>query len=270
MTQSTPPEGGTTNELKDRGAAGKASVKIAYEYRGEGTGLFQRCCWNMGRFLSKIISMVLFGLRVQGRENIPATGPVLMITNHQSFLDPWLIGIKLGRQVHYMARHTLFKGGILGWVMEVLNCYPVKRGAADLQAIRITIERLNQGRLVNIFPEGTRSTDGTISPLAPGMTLILHRAQASLQIVPVVIEGAFEAWPRRNKFPHPHPIGMAYGKPIPAAELKGLKPEEIAMQLRMRLVELQEQLQSPHAAESRRRYDEDAAKPLEPSRRRGR
>ncbi len=250
--------------------AGKQTRKAAYIYRGEGTGLFQRCCWDFGQFLSKIISSVLFRLRVQGTENIPKSGPVLMITNHQSFLDPWLIGIKLRRQVHFMARDTLFKGGFLGWLMEILNSYPVKRGAADLQAIRITIERLDDARLVNIFPEGTRSMDGSISPLAPGLTLILHRAPAALQIVPVAIEGAFEAWPRRNKLPHPHPIRIAYGKPIPAAELKGMKPEEIALRLRLRLVELQEQLHSPHAAESRRRFDEDAAKPAEPSRRRGR
>lgn len=242
----------------------------AFVYRGEGTGLFQRLTWDAGRVLSRIITLLLFGLRVQGQSNIPKTGAVLLITNHQSFLDPWIIGIRLRRQIHYMARDSLFKRGFLGWLMELLNSYPVKRGAADLQAIRMTVERLEQGRVVNIFPEGTRTADGAIGPVAPGIVLILNRVKTPLTIVPVVIDGAFESWPRRNKFPHPHFIRIAYGQPLLAGDLKGLQADQVALRLRQRLVELQEQMHSAHAALSRQKLDADIAKPPEAGRRRGR
>jgi 1-acyl-sn-glycerol-3-phosphate acyltransferase len=230
-----------------------------YVYRGEGTTLLQRCAWNTGRALSRLIALVLFRLQVQGRENVPNTGAVLLVTNHQSFLDPWLIGIRLRRQIHYMARDTLFKGGFLHWLMELLNAYPVKRGAADLHAIRETANRLEQGRVVNIFPEGTRTTDGSIGTVSPGIILILKRMKGPLAILPVVIEGAFEAWPRHQKLPHAHAIRIAYGTPVLAEELKGLSADEVAAQLRQRMVALQAQLNSPHAGESRRRLQSDAA-----------
>jgi 1-acyl-sn-glycerol-3-phosphate acyltransferase len=90
-----------------------ASPGKSYVFRGEGTGLWQAFSWNVGRLVSRILSMLLFRLHVRGQAGIPKTGGVLLIANHQSFLDPWLIGIAPSRQVHYMARDTLFRGGFL-------------------------------------------------------------------------------------------------------------------------------------------------------------
>ena len=173
-------------------------ARRASVYRGEGSGRFQRCAWNTGRGLSKLITAVLFRLRVQGQENVPADGPVLLVTNHQSFLDPWLIGVHLRRQIHYMARDTLFKGGFLTWLMELLNSFPVKRGAADLQAIRETVQRLDQGHMVNIFPEGTRTIPGKPVKFQRGVAAIALHSGAS--ILPVTLGCSPTTLTKREKW----------------------------------------------------------------------
>jgi 1-acyl-sn-glycerol-3-phosphate acyltransferase len=228
-----------------------------HRVRGEGTGLFQAGLWKSVRLLSRVVSMLMFRLYVRGQAGIPGTGGVLLVTNHQSFLDPWLIGIAPARQVHYMARDTLFKGGFLHWLMDTCNAFPVKRGTADLGAIRTAVERLDQGFMVNVFPEGTRSEDGTIGPVAAGISLILNRAKTPVVVVPVVIDGAFDAWPRKARFPRPRRVRIAYGKPITPAEWKPLAPEDFAWHVRRVFVQLQEELGSPHAPASRQRLQED-------------
>ncbi len=224
-----------------------------YTFRGQGTSWYQPLVWSLGKNLSRVIAMILFRPSYMGTENYPRKGPVLIVTNHQSFLDPWFVGMATPRQVHYMARDTLFKGGILHWLMEVLNSYPVKRGSADLQAIRHTVERLQSGYMVNIFPEGTRSQDGTIGPIAAGVSVILARAKIPVPVVPVVIDGAFECWPRNKKLPHPGRIRILAGKPIPPEELAELSPADLALRIRQAMIELQKQLHSPHAEASAKR-----------------
>jgi len=154
----------------------------------------------------------------------------------------------------------LFKGGFLHWLMEHWNAFPVKRGSADLGAIRAAAERLDKGFVVNVFPEGTRSEDGTIGPVAAGVALIVKRCKQDVPIVPVVIDGAHEAWPRQAKGPRPRPVRIDYGRPIPPAEWKALSAEELAWRIRRELVGLQEQIGSRHAEASRRRLEEDAAR----------
>jgi 1-acyl-sn-glycerol-3-phosphate acyltransferase len=242
----------------------------AYTFRGEGTSPLQPLYWNTGRLLSRIISILMFKLRVSGQTHIPKSGGVLMVTNHQSFLDPWLIGIAPSRQIHYMARDTLFKRGILLWLLEVLNSFPIKRGAADLTAIRTAVDRLDRGFLVNIFPEGTRSEDGSIGDIAPGLSLILNRCKSDVAILPTLIDGAFEAWPRSSKFPHPHPIRILHGKPIPASEWRPLSADALALRLRTELVNLQASIHSPHAEKSRARLATALASPAPAATRRRR
>lgn len=228
-----------------------------YTFRGEGTGFPQPLWWGMGRFISRIISVLWFRFTVSGRHNIPKSGPVLMVTNHQSFLDPWLVGIAPRRQIHYMARDTLFKGGVLHAIIERLNAFPIKRGAADRAALAMAVERLDKGFIVNIFPEGTRSEDGTIGPIAPGMSIILNRCKQDVPIVPVVIDGAFAAWPRNRKLPKAHPIRLIHGKAIPASEWRKMSPEELSQRVRSEMVKLQEQVRSPYAAASRERLERE-------------
>jgi len=200
-------------------------------------------------------------MRVSGQAHIPKSGGILQVTNHQSYLDPWLIGIAPPRQVHYMARDTLFKGGFLSHWMEHWNAFPVKRGAADLGAIRTAVERLDKGYLLNIFPEGTRSEDGAIGKIAPGFSLILNRAKTDVAILPTLIDGAFAAWPRKSKFPHlfTHTVRIRYGTLIPAAEWRALSADELALRIRRELIKLQFEVHSPYAAASQARLEADLA-----------
>jgi 1-acyl-sn-glycerol-3-phosphate acyltransferase len=218
--------------------------------------------------------MLLFRLRVSGQTRIPKTGGVLIVTNHQSFLDPWLVGIGPARQIHYMARDTLFKGGLLTWLMELWNVFPVKRGSADLGAIRTAVERLDKGFVVNIFPEGTRSQDGSVGTIAAGVSLILNRTKSDVALLPAIIDGAFEAWPRNCKFPRiftTNSIRIRHGTPIPAAEWRALSPDQMALRIRRELIRLQADLGSPHAAASQARLEAElattAASPARPRRR---
>jgi len=112
------------------------------------------------RFVCWCWFRLFYRLKIQGRENLPMTGPVLVISNHQSFLDPILIGMATGkRPMSMLARRNLFKPFFMGWLLRSLNGIPVDRGSADLAAMRTCIEVLKKGEGLSLFPEGTRSED---------------------------------------------------------------------------------------------------------------
>ena len=232
-----------------------AAPKRAYIYRGEGTSWYQPVLWVLGRWFSRLLTLILFRFRARGVQNVPRRGPVLLVANHQSFLDPWLMGVWIKRQIHFMARDSLFKDGFLGWLIVLLNTFPVRRGTADLGAVRTAIERLEKGFVVNIFAEGTRTTDGTIQPIITGALLVVRRCKVPVPVVPVVVDGAFEAWPRTSKYPQFKRIRMIYGKPIMPEEYRDLPPEEFAQRLRREMVALQKELGSVHAERSAARME---------------
>ncbi len=229
-----------------------------YVYRGEGTGWFQLLLWSSFRILLQFFAIIFFGVRIYGREHIPRKGAALLLTNHQSFLDPWLIGIALYRQIHFVARESLFRGGFVQYVLERTNAFPIKRGRADASAMRESLNRLAQGHLLNLFPEATRSKDGSIGSVGSAVSVIIRRA--NVPVVPIVIDGAFEAWSRNRILPKCSPIRVIYGKPIRAEQLSGLSPDEMAVLIRQELIALQEKLNSPHAARSRAQLEADVAK----------
>ena len=97
---------------------------------------------------------LVFDLKVYGRHHVPAKGGVLLISNHQSYLDPVLIGVYLERPMTYMAKSELFENKHFGWLIRALNAFPIKQRAGDVGAIKETIKRLKTGALLNVFPEG--------------------------------------------------------------------------------------------------------------------
>jgi 1-acyl-sn-glycerol-3-phosphate acyltransferase len=132
----------------------------------------------------------------------------------------------LKRHLHFLARDTLFTNRFFGWLLSSVNTIPVRQGKADLPAIRKVITKLKEGRSVCLFPEGTRTSDGKIMPFKPGLGLLCRRGQAA--IVPVVIDGAFECWPRHKKLFSPGPISVCYGKAITAEQAKNMGDEKLA------------------------------------------
>ena len=169
---------------------------------------------------------MFFRVHPAGRENIPRCGPVVFVCNHQSFLDPMLCGIFIRRPLHYLARDTLFRG-LFGKILLSVNTIPVRRDEADIPAMRTVIERLQLGHSLCLFPEGTRTRDGKITAFKPGFGLLCRRGNAA--VVPVLIEGAFEAWPRNKKLftPYRH-IFVCFGKVIPAVLVRKMGDEKLA------------------------------------------
>ena len=178
--------------------------------------------WKLAQALVRIFTTLLFDLKVYGRRNVPPTGGVLLVTNHESYLDPALIGAQLWRPISYLAKSELFENRFFGWLISNLYAFPVRQGAGDVGAMRETIRRLQEGHLLNIFPEGSRTETGEMLPIESGVALVIRRA--GVPVVPVVIDGSYEAWPKGRKLPRAHPIRVVYGPPM---ELTGHKSAEI-------------------------------------------
>jgi 1-acyl-sn-glycerol-3-phosphate acyltransferase len=152
-----------------------------------------------------------FQFRVFGQENVIEEGPAIMAANHQSYLDPPIVGVTCKREIYYLARKSLFDKPLLGPIISRVNAVPVDLSKGDLTALRTVIQLLKAGRRTLIFPEGTRSLDGQIQKARPGIGMIIAKTLAP--VVPVRIFGTFEAWPKGGKL-RLHPIRVVVGKPI--------------------------------------------------------
>jgi 1-acyl-sn-glycerol-3-phosphate acyltransferase len=169
------------------------------------------------------VAILLFDLKVYGRHHIPAKGGVLIVSNHQSLLDPILLPLQLSRPLNYIAKSELFRIPFFAWFLRsILNAFPVRQGASDVRAVKETIQRLQEGHLMNIYPEGARTEDGEIAPLQRGVALIIERAR--VVVVPAVIVGAFEAWPIRRRFFRCRPVCIQFGPPM---DLAGLDRDQV-------------------------------------------
>lgn len=175
----------------------------------------------------------LFSLRKQGWKNVPRKGPVLLVANHQSFLDPIAVGLTACRELSYLARKSLFKKPFLDIYLKSVGCCPVDLEGVAKEGIRTTIDLLSNGRAVLVFPEGTRSEDGLMQDLKPGIQLLIRKSNAI--VVPVGIAGAHEALSRDNFWPTLCPIfmngnrgsiGISIGAPINAKVLADLPRED--------------------------------------------
>lgn len=154
----------------------------------------------------------LFDLQVYGVDNVPAGGGAILAANHQSYLDPVAVAAPLTRPVSFMAKSELFENPYFGWLIRQLHAFPIRQGKGDRGAINETVKRLQEGHLLNMYPEGTRTEDGEIAQLLPGIALVIRKAK--VPVVPVVIDGSFDAWPRESKLFRPRPIRVLYGPPM--------------------------------------------------------
>jgi len=187
--------------------------------------------------VARVLFVAAFGIRVYHRARLPRRGGVLVISNHQSYLDPILAAVGMPRPFHPMARESLFRFAPFRWLIRSLYAFPVRRGTADLGAVREALRRLKGGAVVLMFPEGTRTRDGSVGRLQGGPVTIA--ARAGVPILPLVIDGAFEAWPRTMRLPRPGPIRVACGPLVSAAEVAAGDPDEIMAAVRGRMVDLQ-------------------------------
>jgi 1-acyl-sn-glycerol-3-phosphate acyltransferase len=179
-----------------------------------------------------------FSLRMQGHENMPLEGPALVVSNHQSFLDPLVIGLCARRPLVYLARKTLFKNPLFAALIRSLNAVPIDQEGVGKEGIRVVLEQLSRGRAVVVFPEGERTWTGEMLPLRPGIHLLIKRTRAP--IVPVGIAGAYYAWPRWRALPIPAPlawpanagtVSVSLGKPLDANTFADMPREQVLREL---------------------------------------
>lgn len=157
----------------------------------------------------------------------------MVCANHQSFLDPIIIGCTCDRPLSYMARATLFRLPGLGWMMGLYNAFPVERDGIGIGGLREMLRRLKHGDMVVIFPEGTRSIDGELGALNPGFCAVARRARQP--IVPLALDGAFDAWPRNAAWPRPRPIAAHVGEPLSAESISEMSDEQLIAEVHRRI-----------------------------------
>jgi 1-acyl-sn-glycerol-3-phosphate acyltransferase len=204
--------------------------------------LLSRAWYRLLQYTLQVVGIVYFRTRYSGRENIPAEGGVLVVSNHQSHLDPPLVGVGCPRIMNYLARDTLFKFAPFGRLIHSVGAIPIDREGVGLSGIKEALKRLKRGEMVLIFPEGTRTRDGQIAPFRPGFTALAVRSKAA--ILPVAIDGAFAAFPRTSKWPRPGRIRVHYGKPILPAEYAELNERELLAEVERRVRECHAQVKA--------------------------
>ena len=196
------------------------------------------------RLVSALLVFPLFRLLFRGRtlgnERVPMQGPVVVVANHGSHLDPPLLGHALGRPVAFMAKAELFGIPLLGPLIRDCGAYPVKRGASDREAIRTATARLQDGWAIGVFLDGTRQKDGRVNHPMPGAALLSARSGAPL--LPVAIINSHRALGTGKSWPRLVPIQLRIGEPIPAPASRR-KPdlESTSMELQRRINALLDQ-----------------------------
>jgi 1-acyl-sn-glycerol-3-phosphate acyltransferase len=166
----------------------------------------------------RTLYLTCFRCRYLYPERVPLEGPVILAANHASFLDPPLIGAGFNRMVNYLARNTLFDAPVVGALLRSWKVVPVDReggGGAGLKAI---LDRLIDGGIILLFPEGTRTSDGELRPARAGIGLAVIKSDAP--VVPVRIFGTFEAYGRHMKIPRLRRVAVKYGHPLDFQELR--------------------------------------------------
>ena len=147
-----------------------------------------------------------------GHRNIPGSGGVILAPNHISYLDPLLLGVVVKRKVYSMAKEELFKNAILRFVMTHLKAFPVKRGKIDRYALKRSLQILNQGKLLNVFPEGTIPLNSNTTEGKPGVAWLALKA--NVPVVPVKIIGSEKLLPDGKVFPRMGRARIVFGQPI--------------------------------------------------------
>src|SRR5436190_14634288 len=174
-------------------------------------------------FLGRIFGRVVSRVRLEGAvAEIPREGPVILAANHTSNLDAVVIGSwiipKLGRRIHWLGKKELFAWPVVGWAAANGGVHPVDRDAADVEAFRLAKRILDEGHILFVFPEGTRSPDGTLQQARDGVAVLAMRTGAP--ILPVAIAGSYRVWPKGQKLPHPggH-VTIRVGRPFRLADI---------------------------------------------------
>ena len=174
--------------------------------------LIRAICW--------LILKIFWQMEVRGIENLPQTGGLIIASNHVSYLDPAVLAASLNRKIYFITKKEVFKNGFLSFILKNLNAISVDRENADILAFKRAINILREEKVLGIFPEGARSSDGELQELKLGTIKIAMKA--GVPILPVGIIGTHKIYPRGIKFPilFKHKIIVKYGDPQYLNQLK--------------------------------------------------
>ncbi len=176
--------------------------------------------YTIGWHCFRAILLVYFRWKTYNYERVPLTGPVILASSHTSFLDPPLVGVAIHRTINYLARESLFRFPIMGWVLRSWSCVPVNREGGGASGLRAILDRLHRGGAILLFPEGTRSPDGKLQQARAGVGLTVIKSSAP--VIPVRVFGTYEAYGRHMVIPRPYRVAVKYGHPL---DFKALRAE---------------------------------------------
>jgi 1-acyl-sn-glycerol-3-phosphate acyltransferase len=193
------------------------------EFRQHPEAVIPPLLWRLLHWPFWIFCRVWIRVSVEGKEHLDPSRGGLLLINHQSYLDPLIVAVMLTRPVSFLARDSLFRIPILGWILRTTWVIPISREATRGGSIRTAVERLSQGFLVGMFPEGTRSSGPNVRQLRPGFLAVARRTDQP--VYPVGISGTDSALPRGTWFIRPVRIQVVYGSPLSDDEREQLQRE---------------------------------------------
>jgi len=163
-------------------------------------------------FVLRMINRIYCRSTVIGKEHIPAKGGYILACNHISNLDPFIIGVTTLRQLNFMAKEEMFRSKIGSFYWHQVGAFPIKRDEADFRAIREAIRRLKRGKLLVMFPEGTRGTAQRAKKINPGVGLLVQKA--GVPVIPIHLKGTEQVLPNDAKWFKRHPVTITIGEPV--------------------------------------------------------
>lgn len=170
--------------------------------------------YRLGWLSFRFCYWFFFRWTIYHHERVPLEGPVILASNHASFLDPPLVGTPIHREINYLARESLFSVPFVGWLIRQWNSVPVDRDGGGGRGLKAILNRLKKGGAIILFPEGTRSSTGELLPAQSGIGLTVIKSIAP--VVPVRIFGSYEAFNRHMKIPRIfiRKVAVKYGEPM--------------------------------------------------------
>jgi 1-acyl-sn-glycerol-3-phosphate acyltransferase len=197
----------------------------------------KRLFYYFARFPISLFFVIFYGVRYYGRNNLPESGGIILISNHQSHYDPPLLAAGLPRRLNFLARKSLFKFKPFAWLIDMLDAIPLDVNGIGFAGIKESFKRLKNGEIILVFPEGARTWDGEIAPFLQGSLTLAQRTKSA--ILPTAISGCYEAYPRTQKYPtFWGKFRVVYGKLIPYEAIKDLTEEELRHLCEQRIAEL--------------------------------
>ncbi len=215
--------------------------------------LFRRFWYAGTRQFFLMLMRYRYGVRFHysGLENLDGTEAMLLAANHESFMDPPAIGAGIPEMINYLARESLFRNPLFGAHLRAINVIPLDLDSSSGAVIGMkeSIKRLNAGEKLLLFPEGTRTQDGEIHEFKPGFVILAKRAKCP--ILPIAIAGAYERLPKGMKKIHAGDVYIRLGKPLSVDEVQTLKREEVAHEVRRRVLVIQTEMRQEFSIKPR-------------------